>query len=452
MAALVFRRRVDHAGDMTARAEDKSGIATEQVYGPVGALPRDDVVLTRAVDKAWQADCAQIDRHAAIGHCPRFTQPITEVGVAHIPAIHRTGQIGAVGVPVQQIERRRRLAFEVIADHIRPDEIVRSQRREHEGELRARQNAALADGLLAHLKRLLIDHATDLAGVGKIEHRGQVSGARNEILAFRFEHSERSPEQRAAHTEAQRIDLVATGYVMRDAKRLDHASLDIVVPAQMTEIRLYVAPRDHEHGMTFGYRVGDVRVFRLQIENVELVDARRHHHERALGDRRGGRCVLYELKEFVLVHHRARRGGDVAADFERRFVGLADVTLARIFEKIYQAPREALAVGVDCPPDCLGVGRREIGRTACIDELTDRESQALFCRRLGLYALHQFIQITRCQQIRLLQIIVIGIFAPFGGPEPLVSTFRRDHRIDCFRAAVTSHHRGPELHLPRRIL
>ena len=47
VAALVLRRRVDHARDMTAGAENETDVAAEQRRRLVRALPRHDVVLFR---------------------------------------------------------------------------------------------------------------------------------------------------------------------------------------------------------------------------------------------------------------------------------------------------------------------------------------------------------------------------------------------------------------------
>ena len=95
---------------------------------------------------------------------------VLQVGVTHIPAVHGARQVRAVGVPVENVERIRLAAFEIVADHVGPDEIVSAQRGEHKSKLSCRQDAAAADRLLARRHTPLVDQQGDLAGLREVEH------------------------------------------------------------------------------------------------------------------------------------------------------------------------------------------------------------------------------------------------------------------------------------------
>ena len=55
-----------------------------------------------------------------------FLDLVLEIGVARIPAVHWTRQADAIGIPVQEVERIRRRAFEIVFDNVAPDQIVRA--------------------------------------------------------------------------------------------------------------------------------------------------------------------------------------------------------------------------------------------------------------------------------------------------------------------------------------
>ena len=108
--------------------------------------------------------------------------------------------------------------------------------------------------------------------------------------------------------------------------------------------------------------VADEAVFRLQVQDVELVDAGRNQQEGALVDLGGQWLVLDELEEIVLEHHSAFGGGDVAADFKQRLVGLAHVALLQVMQQILHALGNALALGGDGLFLGVGVQRQEVAR------------------------------------------------------------------------------------------
>ena len=204
--------------------------------------------------------------------------------------------------------------------------------------------------------------------------------------------------------------------------------------------------------MPLGHRVRDIGVFRLQVEDVKLVDARRHHHQRALRDARRGRRVLDQLEEFVFKHHCTRRGREIAADLKGRFVRLADVALAGIGDEVGNAPRNALPIRLEREPDRLGIGGGEIRRAACIDPLANGEPQLVLGMRLDLRRLHQFVQVARGEQVGLLQVIVIGNIPPLRRGKALVAAGGRSDGRQWRSTGIPRHHRHPKPRLAFGIL
>ena len=89
----------------------------------------------------------------------------------------------------------------------------------------------------------------------------------------------------------------------------------------------------------------DEGILRAKIEDVVLVDARRNDQQRPLVDLRRRWVVLDELDQLVAKHDLARRHAQVAADFERRFVGHRDAAAASVGDQIGKP------LATDAPPD-----------------------------------------------------------------------------------------------------
>src|SRR5580765_8678002 len=335
VAALLLQGWVDHAGDVPRGAEDEAALALEDGGGAIGPLPGHDVVFARGVEVGRRRDLGDIDLLAADRERARLLELVLEVGVAQVPAVHRSRQVGAVAVPVEQVEGRRRLALEVVADDVVPDQVVRPKEAEGRGQFLALEQAATAGALgadrhLAHPRGRFVDEDVEDAGFGEVEERGQEREARRRPLAARLEHRERSGEDGAADAEAQGVDLLAARDLLRQADRLDRRVLDVVVPGALGDLLAGVLPADDEHPVPFADAMADQRVLRLQVEDVELVDAGRHDQQRPLIDLRRERLVLEELEELVLEHHPAFGRGDIAADLERGLVGLREMTLLQV--------------------------------------------------------------------------------------------------------------------------
>ena len=202
----------------------------------------------------------------------------------------------------------------------------------------------------------------------------------------------------------------------------------------------------------------DERVLRLEVEDVELVDPRRHDQQRRLVDLLGRRRVLDELDQLVLEHDLARRGRDVLADLEGLHVGLADRELAlaalEVGQQVLQALDQVLALALDRRLHDLRVGQGEVGRRHRVDELARIELDLL--RRLvvdALDLLDRALQPARGEQVGLLEVVEHDLVLPGRIGEALVALGRLGDRLDRLahhalgRDLPQLHVLGPELHL-----
>src|SRR5215470_8042128 len=120
MAALLAGGRIDDAGDVTAGGQNEARIPSHEILRAVRALPRHYVVLARSQHIEWYVDLRQVDRQPALRGLAGLLDLVIEIGVARIPAIHRTRQADAVGIPVQEVECLGRRALQVAVDDIAP--------------------------------------------------------------------------------------------------------------------------------------------------------------------------------------------------------------------------------------------------------------------------------------------------------------------------------------------
>ena len=178
---------------------------------------------------------AEIGLDAAHGQLAGHAQVVLQVHVAQVPGQEGAGQVGRVGVPVEQVEGRRLAALQVVADHVLPDQVVGAQRRKHRRQFAAGEQAALADGVLARLTTA----ASSMKQPIRPDRRNRAawsarSARRHRSLAARLRHRQGRRDDGAADAEAQRIDLRrpcrSPGDHLEGGQR---ALLDVIVPAEM---------------------------------------------------------------------------------------------------------------------------------------------------------------------------------------------------------------------------
>ena len=138
---------------------------------------------------------------------------------------------GAVGIPVQQIKRKRLFAAHVIIDKIRPDQIIGPQHVERVCHLRPFQITAFFHAFLKRLDLLFVDKDFQLASMGKIHLCGK-QGSRSDPCIFLCRQiGKRYRQQRAANAIADSIDLFFAGRGLNLVQSLQDAFLHIMFEA-----------------------------------------------------------------------------------------------------------------------------------------------------------------------------------------------------------------------------
>ena len=153
-------------------------------------------------------DLGEVDGNVALDRLSGNAQVVLEISIAHVPAVHRTRQVGAVGVPEENVKRVRLPPFKIVANDVGPDQVVSTQCREDESKLAGWHDAALSDGLLPGEDAALVNQQPNLAGLGKIEHGREKRQALDLVLAARGQHCRRAAEHGPTDAKAECVDLV----------------------------------------------------------------------------------------------------------------------------------------------------------------------------------------------------------------------------------------------------
>ena len=134
----------------------------------------------------------------------------------------------------------------------------------------------------------------------------------------------------------------------------------------------------------------------------------------------GGRRVLNELDQLILVDHAARAHADVAADLERGVVGHRDPALDQILGEQAKPFGQAGAAGFHRELQRLRIRGQRVGRAQRVGHLS--QGEAPLC--LGAVVQRRGIECL-AHQLRLRQIgpgdqVVAGVLVPGFGAEPSV--------------------------------
>ena len=231
-------------------------------------------------------------RHLAPG------QLVLDVATAQVERVHVGRHAGAVGVPRQDVERRRRLPHQPSALHVVPDEVAGPQQVEHGRHLR-RLQVAPGQHLLAQL--------LDRRPVEELPHRPRLGEVHQRVEQRRRPHAHARPArptagglvgqqhrgQRPAQAQADDVDRVGAGDVGDHVEGLVGAAQEVVVEGDVGHRPRHrcrrVAVADGEDGVALGHRVLGEAPARRQVHDVVLVDPRRAQQQRHLVHRLRGR-------------------------------------------------------------------------------------------------------------------------------------------------------------------
>ncbi|MNX40745.1 hypothetical protein D3C86_711340 [compost metagenome] len=433
-AVLVGGRRVDDAGDVARFRQQEALLPAKQLHALPGALPEGDVIVHRRHQQHRGLHLAKIDAGVADLELP-LHQLVLQVETAQQAVVGLARHIGAVAVPVQQIEGHRALALEVAVDVVVPVEAVLPQQAEGDSQLAPVHDAL---GLILRLERRydgLVDEDAKLPGLGEVQQGGeQGGGAHPLLLAPRRQPAHGERQGGAADAVADAVHLPLAGGRLHAVQGGDDAIHHVVVEIDLGLGHARVAPGDHEHRLALGDQPGDQGVLGPHVHDVVLVDEGRHYQHRCLAHRLGSRAVLNELIELGALHHPARGGRQIPAELEGGFVGQADVELIgaalQILGQEGQPAHQVLAVGLQGQLEQLGVGRQEVAGGHGVDVLAGEETQPLPAL-LGdaLQGIHRGQQVPGGEQVGLLEVVIDGLFAPGLGLEAAIAALRGDHRL-----------------------
>ena len=148
-----------------------------------------------------------------------------------------------------------------------------------------------------------------------------------------------------------------------------------------------VAPTDDKGLLAIAQAEARQAFIRAQVEDVELVDLRRHHQQRAFVYLFGDGLVLDQLQYIVAKHHRAFAGAQGLADFKGAHVDLAGHTAVvhHVLGQVGKAVEQAFAAGFKEAFDRRRVGRA-VGGGHGFGHQVDHEVAAadVLCRQVAV--------------------------------------------------------------------
>ena len=427
MPVFPLRRRVHDARDV-ARFRKHEGLVV-RAHPPDAverAAPLGDVVGLaghghQGVAHLGEREAALLEEvEAPLG------QPVAHAELAQVLRHHRSGQVRAVAVPVQEVEGRRRLAQHVGADRGPVDEVVRPQvgeRPPHEElvEVALRRGLALDAG-----HEVVVEEHAHLARVGEVGHRGEEGGGGDaRVLPPRHERQRRG-ERGAGDAVADRVHLVLARGGLRRLHRAQEPVLDVVAQRHVPERRVGVGPGHHEERVALLHDPAHEAVLRLEVEDVELVDPGREEHERPGVHPLRRRRVLDQLEHPLAQHDLAGRGRDVLAQGEgvrvrKRHQPVAAVALD-VPHEVLEPLDQALAFGLHRPAHRLGVGGEEVrGREEVEDLLREEGHASPVGRGQSVEVAHGVADRPGADLVLLAQVGVPWVLAPERVAEPLVA-------------------------------
>ena len=226
----------------------------------------------------------------------------------------------------------------------------------------------------------------------------------------------------AARTGAEDVEIGRpgdlAGGIARFAERLDvgvEAPLRIlpgrIAPAHAVGLHTLVERRAHE------------AVLRRQVEHVELVDLRRHDHERPAMNMGRRRCVLDELEHVVAEHDGPRRRREVFANGERTRIDLFRQPAAarNVVDEVGKAAQHARSLRRGELAQRGGVAGQRIGGRERVDQKRRRESGALRVQRVHVRVVDATVERGAERHVGLQKPLVPRVVGPRGVGEAAIA-------------------------------
>ncbi|SAL07903.1 hypothetical protein AWB81_08397 [Caballeronia arationis] len=419
---------------MPARTQHVTRVAAECARRVVDASPGRDVVGHASHHVRVARDLGQIDRRAKDVQCPGLGEEVVLEDVEQL-AVQLRRKACRVVVPVENVEGRRRLAEQIVVDPEVPDEIVGSHPGENATDFLAFQHTLGHAVLFGHLYGLGRGKEPELRLGGIVQHRHHQRGRIDCLLTAACQMAEQRGDRHRTGACAMQVDIRVAGDVAHRLDRFDERG-DIRVHVPVAVLLGGIAPAHGEHLKLVLHQILDDALVRSQIEDVELVDLRRHDQLRASVDVRGRWRVLNEFEDLVTKHDCTGRSAEIPADVERRLVDLGGHALVvqRIGQHVPQARSETRSARIHELPERRGIARQRVGRRECVGQERHHELRAFLARVIECRALDEAGECITPRLIALQRGAVQRLTAPCRIGEAFVALLRHG----CF---VAGHNR-----------
>ena len=126
-------RGINDPGNMAGTGQNESHIAAVNPGAPISRFPFSDMVLAGGKEEGRYPDGGKINAFTRNREGIRLHQSVMQVHFPKVVAVHSGGEVGAVGIPVQQVEGFGFQAFEVVVGPVGPEQIVFPQQIEGKG-------------------------------------------------------------------------------------------------------------------------------------------------------------------------------------------------------------------------------------------------------------------------------------------------------------------------------
>ncbi|MNI12734.1 hypothetical protein D3C73_659280 [compost metagenome] len=319
--------------------------------------------------EAVDGDLLQIDRRATHFQSARVGQRVVLEEVQQI-AVQSGRQTRVVVVPVEDVERRWLLAQQVVVDEVAPDQVVGAHPGEDLGHVAAIQHTFLIGAALGSLQCLLVGEQRSGAVQLTVEQAHQIRRAGHPAqLPLGLQMTLQRGNGQPAGAGTHQVDLPCAGDRPADIHRFFHG-FDVGREPPFAVTHIGIAPADHEGLQAVFKGVLDETVVRAQVENVVLVDLRRHHQQ-GLGILLfAHRLVLDQFQQLVAEHHGAGSSGDCPADLERLLGDLPGqaVVMQQIVHQMADASHQAVTAGIEQLLDRQWVEQGVGGRYGVVEQ------------------------------------------------------------------------------------
>src|SRR5690606_34639590 len=223
---------------------NKAGFSTQGACTQVAALPFGDMVFFCGKAVAGNTVFLQVDGLVANRDAARTHQFVVQVKFPQVIVVGRSGNIGAIGIPVEQWADGLLLAATVIVNHIRPEQFVFTKQVKCQGQVTPVQVAFILDAGGDTLKNGFVDKHAEIPRAAEIQQGGQVACG----MKVMGHNGCSGSEDSAADAVSGGMEPFFTGDGGNGFSRCDDALLDVVCKSNRGMLAPGVDPGNTEYG------------------------------------------------------------------------------------------------------------------------------------------------------------------------------------------------------------